>query len=30
MTTPAPTIIKTVTEAEIRDLTHYCQFIAAR
>jgi len=30
MTTPAPTVVKTITEAEIRDVTHYCHFIAAR
>jgi len=30
MTTPAPTVVKTITEAEIRDMTHYCHFIAAR
>jgi hypothetical protein len=29
MTTPAPTVVKTITEAEIRDVTHYCHFIAA-
>jgi len=26
MTTPAPTVVKTITEAEIRDVTHYCHF----
>jgi len=26
MTTPAPTVVKTVTEGEIRDVTHYCHF----
>jgi len=25
-----PTIVKTITEAEIRDVTRYCHFIAAR
>ena len=30
MTTPAPTVVKTITEAESRDVTHYCHFIAAR
>jgi len=30
MITPAPTVVKTITEAEIRDVTHYCHFIAAR
>jgi len=30
MTTPAPTVVKSITEAEIRDVTHYCHFIAAR
>ena len=30
MTTPAPTVVKTITAAEIRDVTHYCHFIAAR
>ena len=30
MTTPAATVVKTITEAEIRDVTHYCHFIAAR
>ncbi len=30
MTTTAPTVVKTITEAEIRDVTHYCHFIAAR
>jgi len=30
MTTPAPTVVKTITEADIRDVTHYCHFIAAR
>jgi hypothetical protein len=30
MTTPAPTVVKTITEAEIRDETHYRHFIAAR
>ena len=30
MTTTAPTVVKTITEAEIRDMTHYCHFIAAR
>ncbi len=30
MTTPAPTVIKTITADEIRDVTHYCHFIAAR
>jgi len=30
MTTPAPTVVKTITEAEIRDVTHYCHWIAAR
>jgi len=27
MTTPAPTIVKTITEAEIRDMTHDCHFL---
>jgi len=30
MTTSAPTVVKTITEAEIRDVTHYCHWIAAR
>lgn len=30
MTTPAPTVVKTITEDEIRDVTHYCHWIAAR
>jgi len=30
LTTPAPTVVKTITEAEIRDVTHYCHFIGAR
>ncbi len=30
MTTPAPTVVKTITGAEIRDVTHYCHWIAAR
>jgi len=30
MTTPAPTVVKTITEADIRDVTHYCHLIAAR
>jgi len=30
MTTPAPTVVKTITAAEIRDVTHDCHFIAAR
>ena len=30
MTTPAPTVVKTITEAEIRDVTYYCHWIAAR
>ena len=30
MTPPAPTVVKTITESEIRDVTHYCHFIAAR
>lgn len=30
MTTPAPTVVKTISEAEIRDVAHYCHFIAAR
>ena len=30
MTTPAPTVVKTITAAEIRDVTHYCHFIATR
>ena len=29
MTTPAPTVVKTITAAEIRDVTHYCHFIPA-
>ena len=29
MTTPTPIVIKTITEAEIRDVTHYCHWIAA-
>lgn len=30
MTTTAPTVVKTITEAEIRDVTHYFHFITAR
>jgi len=30
MTTSAPAVVKTITEAEIRDVTHYCHWIAAR
>jgi len=29
MTTPASTVVKTITEAETRDVTHCCHFIAA-
>jgi hypothetical protein len=29
VTTPAPTVVKTITAAEIRDVTHYCHFIPA-
>ena len=29
MTTPAPTVVKIITEAEIRDVTQYCRLIAA-
>jgi hypothetical protein len=29
MTTPAPTVVKTITAAEIRDVTHYCHFVPA-
>ena len=28
MTTPATTVVKTITAAEIRDVTHYCNGIA--
>ena len=30
MTTPATTVVKTITAAEIRDVTHHCHWIAAR
>lgn len=30
MTTPAPTVVRTVTEIEIREVTHYYHFIAVR
>ena len=30
MTTPALTVVKTITKADIRVVTHYCHFIAAR
>ena len=30
MTLPAPTVVKTITADEIRDVTHYCHWIAAR
>ena len=30
MTTPAPTVVKTICADEIRDVKHYCHFIAAQ
>ena len=30
MTTPAPTVVKTICADEIRDVTHYCHVIAPR
>ena len=30
MTTPAPTVVKAITADEIRDVTQYCHWIAAR
>ena len=30
MTLPATAVVKTITAAEIRDVTHYCHWIAAR
>ena len=30
MTTPAPTVVRTITADEIRDVTHYCHWIASR
>lgn len=30
MTTPAPTVVKTICADEIRDVKHYCHSIAAQ
>jgi len=30
MTSPAPTVARTITVDEIRDVTHYCHWIASR
>jgi hypothetical protein len=30
MTTSAPAVVRTISADEIRDVTHYCHFIAAR
>ena len=30
MTTPSPTVVKTICADEIRDVMHYCHWIAAR
>ena len=30
MTSPAPTVVRTITADEIRDVTHYCHWIASR
>ena len=30
MTTPAPTVVRTITADEIRDVTHYCHCIVVR
>jgi len=30
VTTPAPTVVKIITKAEICDATHHCHFIAVR